>query len=427
MKNKPLIISLFSAASVLFSVTNRGDEVTDWNQVMVKAFASATPPVTPFAGPRLGAIIEGAVFDAVNGIDRRYTPFHVPPNAPPGASKRAAAIQAAYATLSTLFPVQKPTFDAQLTTSLNALHGGKNSIANGRAWGQSVADQILAWRATDGASDTLPPFNGGNSVGKWRPTPLANASMVGMQYVNMAPFVMTSPDQFLPPGPPALNSLQYVQDYVETKLMGRSDSAERTADETLYAKFWNSSTVAYFWNTVGQRLSQQKHFGLSKNARFFAHLNVGMADALIGCWNAKVHYIFWRPITAITLGDTDANDDTVAQSTWAPLLVTPPHPDYPSGHSTVSGGATTVLAGYFGVNTSFWIDSDLMPGVIRTFNTLDEARDEIASARIFAGIHFRSACEDGFAQGTSVGNYVLQNSLQPCNGYSGNDDDSNDD
>jgi membrane-associated phospholipid phosphatase len=217
--------------------------------------------------------------------------------------------------------------------------------------------------------------------------------------------------------------LQYVFDFVETKLMGRSDSAERTADETLFSQFWNSSTVAYFWNTVGERLSQQHHFSLEKNARFFAYLNIAMADSAIACWDAKYHYSFWRPITAIRLADTDGNDDTVVSPLWLPLLTTPMHPDYPSGHSTVSGGATTVLASYFGANTSFWVDSDLMPGVVRNFNSFDEARDEIANARIFAGIHFRTACVDGFATGTSAGNYVLQNALQPVHGGGHDHDD----
>jgi len=423
MKLKPLIVSLLGAGSVAFSMTSRADEVTDWNAIMVKSFATAN--VSPLAGTRLAAIVEGAVFDAVNCIDRRYTPVHVPPNASPGASKRAAAIQAAYGTLVALFPPQKPTLDLALANSLSALHGGKNAIANGRAWGQTVAEQILAWRATDGITPPPPSYIGSTTVGKWRPTTPGLLPGAAPQFATMLPWVINSPSQFRPGGPPDVGTLQYVQDYVEVKLMGRIDSAERTADETLYSKFWNSSTVAYFWNTVAERFSQEHHYNLSKNARMFAHLNVAMADAAIACWDAKYHYSFWRPITAITLGDTDGNDDTVAQTSWLPLLDTPAHPDYPSGHSTVSGGATTVLASYFG-NSPFWIDSDLMPGVLRNFASIDQARDEIANARIFAGIHFRTACLDGFATGASAGNYVLQHSLQPCNGSSASGDDNDD-
>ena len=421
MKRRTLLAVVCGFVSLASSPALRADEVIYWNQVMVKSFA--TGAVSPLAGTRLGAIVQGAVFDAVNGVERRYTPVHVPPDAPPGASKRAAAIQAAYTSLVTLFPAQKPTLDAHLATSLAALNGSEKSISKGRAWGQSVAEQILAWRATDGITPTPPAYNGGTGVGQWRPTPPGNLSGAGVQFATMLPWVLNSPSQFRPSGPPALGSLQYVFDYAEVKLMGRIDSTERTEDETIAANFWNSSTVAYFWNTVAQRLAQERGFKLSQNARLLAHLNIAMADGGIACWDAKYHYSFWRPITAITLGDTDGNNDTVGQASWTPLLVTPNHPDYPSGHSTVSGSATTVLASYFGVNTEFWVDSDNMPNVIRTFDNISQARDEIANARIFAGIHFRTACVDGFEQGTSVGIHVLQQALRPSHGGRGDDGD----
>ena len=390
------------------------DEVLDWNQVMLKTFA--TGGVTPLASTRLGAIVQGSVFDAINGIERRHTPVRVSPDAQPGSSERAAVVQAAYTALATLFPPQKTTLDAQLAASLANINGSAKSISNGRAWGKHVAEEILAWRATDGITPVPPAYQGGNGVGQWRPTPPQNLPGAGVQFATMVPWVLNSPSQFRPSGPPALGSLQYVFDYVEVKLMGRIDSTERTADETLAANFWNSTTVAYFWNSVAQRLSQERRYTLSENARLLAHLNIAMADAGISCWDAKYHYSLWRPITAINLGDTDGNDDTVGQASWTPMLVTPNHPDYPSGHSTVSGGATTVLAGYFGANTAFWVDSDTLPNVVRTFDNINQARDEIANARIFAGIHFRTACADGFEQGTSVATYIMQNALQPRNG-----------
>lgn len=424
MNRRTLLAVVCGFATVVAPLSVRADEVLDWNEIMVKTFAVGG--ASPLAGTRLGAIVQGAVFDAVNGIERRYTPVHVPPDAPHGASKRAAAIQAAYTTLVALFPAQKPTLDGHLAASLAALNGSAKSIAKGQAWGQTVAEQILAWRATDGITPVPPPYTGGMGVGQWRPTPPANLAGAGVQFATMVPWVMNSPSQFRPGGPPALGSLQYVFDYVEVKLMGRIDSTERTADETLAANFWNSTTVAYFWNTVGQRLSRERHFKLSKNARFFAHLNIAMADGGIACWDAKYHYSFWRPITAVNLGDTDGNDDTVGQASWTPLLVTPNHPDYPSGHSSVSGGATTVLAGYFGADVSFWVDSDNLPNVIRYFDNIEQARDEIANARIFAGIHFRTACLDGFEQGENVGNYVLRRSLQRCNGRDDDEDDDED-
>src|SRR5262249_23093846 len=148
----------------------------------------------------------------------------------------------------------------------------------------------------------------------------------------------------------------------------------RSADQSLGAVFWASANGAYFWNSLAQRLSAQKHLTLSENARLFASLNLAMADARIACWDAKYTYLFWRPITAITLADTDGNPDTIADPDWTPMLGgTPPHPDYPSGHSTESGAACAVLADYFGEETHFFVDSDWMPGVTRTFNSFSAA------------------------------------------------------
>ncbi len=419
--NPKLAACLTLAGLLVLPPLARADEVTDWNAIMLKSLS--TGGATPLTGTRFAAIVQSSVFDALNGIERRYTSVHVAPNAPGGASKEAAVAQAAYAALVGLFPAQQPALAVRLAASLDAIHGSRNSIDKGVAWGQSVANQILAWRATDGITPPPPPYTGGLNPGQWRPTPPLLLPSAAPQFATMIPWVLNAPSQFRPSGPPALTSLQYVQDVVETKLMGRIDSTERTAEETLYSRFWASSTVAYFWNTVGERLSQRKHLSMSENARFFAYLNIGMADAAIACWDAKYHYSFWRPITAITLASTDGNDDTVQSVSWLPLLDTPNHPDYLSGHSTVSGGAIEVLSRYFGPDTDFWIDSDGMPGVIRTFSNFDQARDEIANARIFSGIHFRSACEDGFATGAAVGDYLLQHGLTPLHGHNDHDDD----
>lgn len=147
-----------------------------------------------------------------------------------------------------------------------------------------------------------------------------------------------------------------------------------------------------------------------------ALVNIAMADAAIACWEAKYHYVFWRPVTAIPLADTDGNPDTAADPTWVPLLTTPNHPEYPSGHSTVSGAAATVLAGIFGDTTSFSLESDVMLGVVRSFTSFSAALDEVRDARVFAGIHYRTACVDGQATGAAVANYILANSLQPIHG-----------
>jgi hypothetical protein len=393
------------------------DEVTDWNRIMFEA-AHVAPATSPLVMTRVGAIVQASVFDAVNGIERRYAPVHVDPAAPPGASRRAAAVQAAYAALARLYPAQKSALDEKLAASLAAISSGpavenSESIARGIDWGQAVADSIWAWRSTDGFTPPPPPFLGGTNVGEWRPTPPGFLPGAGPQFAYMTPWAIDSPSQFRPVGPPALTSAQYTADFDETKSMGSLSSSTRTADQTLASRFWNASTAVYYWDTIALTLSAEHHATLSENARLLALVNVAMADAAIACWEAKYHYVFWRPVTAIPLADTDGNPDTLADPSWAPLLTTPNFPEYPSGHSTVSGAAATVLASFFGDATSFSVDSDVMSGVIRSFASFSAALNEVRDARVFAGIHYRTACADGQATGTAVAGYILANSLQP--------------
>jgi membrane-associated phospholipid phosphatase len=215
-------------------------------------------------------------------------------------------------------------------------------------------------------------------------------------------------------------------DFNETKMMGSISSATRTPDQTIYAWFWNASTVSYLWNHLadvlieqgdrdegddsGQRRGQG-HNSLLENARLLALLDLAMADAGIACWEAKYHYVFWRPVTAIPLADTDGNPATSPDPLWIPLFATPNFPEYPSGHSTVSAAAAVVLANFFGEKSRFTVDNDLMIGVSRSFSSFSQALDEVKNARVFAGIHFRSACDDGQATGTQVGNWVLDHAL----------------
>src|ERR1043166_7876366 len=182
-------------------------------------------------------------------------------------------------------------------------------------------------------------------------------------------------------------------------------SATRTADQTLACRFWNASTASYFWNLFAVQLSAEHDLSLSQNAHLLAQLNIAMADAAIACWDAKYTYTFWRPVTAIPSLDDDGNAATDPDTSWLPLLITPNHPEYPSGHSTVSGAAGAVVAAHFGNQTSFTVDSDVMLGVTRSFTSFTAALEEVKEARIFAGIHYRSACNDGQATGANVANY----------------------
>ncbi len=402
----------------------RATEIADWNVIMFQAAHAAG--TSPIVTTRVAAIVQGAVFDAVNGIERRYTPVHVTRAAPSGASKRAAAVMAAYSTLVSLYSAQKSMLDQKLAASLAAIANENErehsmAIARGIKWGQTVAAEILDWRSTDGFTPAPPPFLGGTGPGEWRPTPPAFAPGAVPQFAYMTPWVIRSPSQFRPAGPPALGSARYANDFNEVKLMGSATSATRTPEQTLYTQFWNSASANYLWNHVALTLAAQFQLPFSEQARMLAWLNLAMADAGIGCWDAKYHYAFWRPITAIPLADSDGNPATTADLTWAPLLVTPAFPEYPSAHSTVSSAGATVLAHVFGETASFAMTSDApsMSGVARLFGNFSEALAEVANARIFGGIHFRTATEDGKAQGAAIGTYVVRHALQLAHGRAG--------
>jgi membrane-associated phospholipid phosphatase len=431
MQSRIHTLLLFALTFVFagISTTARADEVTDWNQILFHAALVAQ--TTPLITTRNAAIVQASVFDAVNGIERRFTPIHVKPDAPHGASARSAAVQAAYVSLVNLYPTQKSTFDAARATSLAAiLHKGgddkkgdgdeqqkrKQAVDRGVAWGQEVADAIWTWRSTDGFTPPPPPFTGGTNIGEWRPTPPAFAPGAGPQFAYMTPWVIVTPSQFRPEGPPALTSARYAMVFNETKDFGSLSSTLRTADQTLFSKFWNASTTVYSWNRIALYLGAERHMTLLQNALVLGALDVAMADAAIACWEAKYHYVFWRPVTAIPLADSDGNPATISDPNWTPLLITPAHPEYPSGHSTTSAAGATVLAHYFGKNSSFTVDSDVMLGVVRSFPNFAAALAEINNARVFGGIHFRTAVEDGQATGTAVAKFVLKNAFQRVNG-----------
>ena len=423
MNRSTVLATVIVAWATLNPGVARADEVTDWTEQMFRAHMIAAS--SPLNTTRSAAIVQTAIFDAVNGIEKQYAHIRVAPAAPAGASKNAAVMQAAYATLVSLFPTQKAAFDARRAVSMTEIgsHESAASIQSGVTWGQTVADAIIAWRNTDGFTPAPPPFTGGLAPGQWRPTPPANAPGAGPQFAYMTPWAIQSPSQFRPAGPPALDSPRYAIDFNETKSMGSATSALRTPDQTIASWFWASRTASYLWNAValdlidhdsrdwdddaGGRWHSRHDDSLVSNARLLALLQVAIADAAIGCWDAKYTYVFWRPITAIQLADTDGNPATTPDASWAPLFATPAHPEYPSGHSCVSGAATAVLADRFGERTRFSVQSDTMLGVTRSFHSFSSALEEVKDARIFAGIHFRKATEDGTVLGSSVAGYVL--------------------
>ena len=412
--------------------TSAADEVTDWNETLFRAALIAGSP--PLAMTRFTAIVQASVYDAVNGIERRYTPVFVKPAGAAGASLRAAAMQAAYVALSKIYPTQQLMLDARRAASFADISARENgaAVAAGIAWGENVANQIWAWRLTDGIALPPSPWLGDAGLGHWHPTPTAplpGTSTPGAgypQFVGMTPWAIASPSQFRAPAPPALTSARYARDFNEVKMMGSQTSATRSADQTIVALVWASGTSSYLWNHAAIELldghggddneagehSRAGRRGLLEHARILGAMNVAMADAAIGCWDAKYTYNLWRPILGIRDLRDDGNAATSGDATWTPLLSTPAHPSYTSGHSCVSAAAAGILAHEFGEHARFTIESDQMPGIVRSFSTFNAALDEVKDARVFAGIHWRFDCDAGQAIGAAVASYILDNSFQ---------------
>jgi hypothetical protein len=318
------------------------------------------------------------------------------------------------------FPAQADTLNGHRNASLAALDEDGDgvlgqSVQRGVVWGQHVADEIWAWRSVDGFNPPPPAVNGSMETGVWRPTPPAFASGAVPQLAYTLPFIIDSVDNFLPPGPNALGSLDYAIDYDEVKAMGRVDSAFRTDDETLLSVFWAGNTPG-FWNRAAVEMAERYDLSLLEKARVLAAMNTAVSDSVFSCRNAKYLFLTWRPITAIPLGDTDGNDATLADGTWSSLLTTPNHPEYPSGHSSQSGAAAGVLGAFFGDANDFALTSETAPGVNRYYSSFAAAAEEAGDSRIFGGIHYRKACTDGKALGEQIAEYVLQNAFRRVHG-----------
>jgi hypothetical protein len=413
--------------SVALPAVGAADEVLDWNAVVRRAIVvSATPGALQ---QRLAAIVHVSMFDALNGIERRFTPIHVDAEAPRGASRRAAVVYAAYTALVGVFPAQSAAFANDLEASLatiaaDAAIENSVSIDLGREWGEQVANEILVWRATDGLNPPAPPYLGSLTVGKWRPTPRPGANpgdpeLPGLPglvptMATTTPFVIPHPWSFRPLGPPALTSESYADSVNEVKLVGEAASAARTPDQTQSARFW-AATALTFWNRAADSAAQERHLTLSENARLFAVLNVAVADAIIAAWDSKYSFELWRPITAIRLADTDGNPATTEQLDWKPLITTPNYPEYYSGHQSVSGTSQAILTAFFGPLTVEGF-SEGLPGVVRSWPTFTAAADEALLARIWSGIHFRFAMHDTRVVAEQIASYVLEHAAQPLHG-----------
>ena len=401
--------SLFSwpaLAALLLASFGRADVVTDWNNAALEAIrVNNTPP--PIASRTL-AILHASIYDAVNGIARTHEPYLVQSAVSGSASREAAASAAAHTALVNLLPASKSSFDTLHESIIAQVPTGPQKSA-GLSWGESVAMQILVARANDGSNATV-AVPDGSGPGVWIPTPPAYAPYLLPQWGFVAPFAMSSSSQFRPPGPPSLDSVQYAEDYNEVKALGSAVGSMRTDEQTLIASFWadgaGTETPPGHWNSIAQNIAGPRGKSLEQNARLFALLNIAMADAAICAWDAKYTFHFWHPVTAINYAEPELD--------WMSFIVTPPFPDYVSGHSTFSGAAATVLELFYGTDDlPFAVGSDSFPGVYRSFATPLDAATEAALSRIYGGIHFRSASAAGFDAGISIGEWTANHYLRP--------------
>jgi hypothetical protein len=386
-----------------------GDLVLQWNDIMREAIRATATPAT--SGVRIMAITHAAMYDSVNALARTHEPYLVDTIAHPQASREAAVTAAAHRALTTLYPApaQVAAFNAKLIESLAAIPDGK-SEDDGVALGHYVADQILAERQNDGSGVVLPPYLGGTAPGEWRPTPTAFASGRDQHWGAVTPFAISSPDDYGTAGPPELDSPEYAAAFNEVLELGSTTSATRTPDQTAKALFWNNgagtATPTGHVNLMARLVAEQQGNTLEENARLFATLNIAVTDALISCFDIKYEESFWRPVTAIR--------ETPGYSTWTPLIPTPAHPAYISGHSSVSGAAAAVLADFFGTDAiAFTLPCQNPAFPARSFTSFSHAANESAESRLYGGIHWTFDNNDGLSVGNAVGEYVVANFLRP--------------
>ncbi len=291
----------------------------------------------------------------------------------------------------------------------------------GLAFGESVGARIFQLRQDDGATLARFPYlpAGAGQPGIWTPLSAAlTAQALVPGWGNVTPWVLRSAAQFRPEAPPALGSEAYARDYNEVKEVGAVASSVRTTEQSNIALFWRASPTA-LWNPVLRTAIQSRNLNLSETARVMALFYLAGADASVACWEAKYFYNFWRPQPAIARGDEDGNDGTVADPAWRPFIPTPPHPDYVSGHTANSGAMAFVLAGIFGDSPGFVVEmtSSQNVGFLRQWQTFSEGVQEVIDARVYSGIHFRTADEVGARLGRQVAQFVLTHALRPTRGH----------
>jgi hypothetical protein len=404
------LVLVLAAVGVLGApAVARADAVTDWNKAAATAAITIANRPGPPAMIRL-AMVHGAIYDAVNSIDRGHAPYLVLAPAQPWDSEDAAAATAAYRVLVNILPAQASSFEALYAASLAGVPDGP-AKDGGIAAGEAAAAAMLAARVNDGLFGPF-QFTAGTTPGAWRPTPPAFAFDPGASVGFVKPFLIESPSQFRSDGPNALTSDAYATDFAEVKELGSRTSATRTAEQTDIAFFW-AEPSAVFWSGVLPSISAARQLTLAENARYFAMLYTAGADGGISCWNDKATWSSWRPITAIRMADSDANPATVADPSWEPLLVTPPFPEHPSGHACMTSAIVHTLQTYFGTDKIAFSRTSSTSHTTRSFDRFSDALKELIDARVYSGIHFRTADIQGAVIGRKVAHWLEKYYFHP--------------
>jgi len=398
------------------------DAATAWHNIAVQALATANP-ARPAPIPFLDlAIVQVAVHDAVQAIDRRYTPYHVTFPGGASGSPEAAAAKAAHDVLVAILPSQAGSLDTHYHNYLTG-HGLAEDDP-GVNIGASAAAGILTLRANDGRlpNPLPPPFTGGTAPGQWRPTPSllpgsppSLAPMSSSWLATVPPFTLKSADQFRADAPPPLSSEQYAKEYYEVKALGALNNSTRTPEQTQLARFFGGNLFILYNQTL-RDVAAWNTDNIGDNARLLALGTLAIADAFITSWDSKRQYPFWRPITAIREGENDGNPQTQGDPNWQPFLNTPNYPEPSSGANSMVGALTRMLELYFGTDRMSFTVVSTNPQVTpsrRTYSRFSDLSWDTVDVRIYQGIHFRTADEVGRKQGRQVAEWVFGHALQP--------------
>ena len=417
-KGIQLGLALAVLAAVFVTNAKADDPIAAWNEIAEKAVKTAGHPL-PVTSVEF-AIVHLAIYDAVESIDHRYEPYHaLVPNAT--GSLSAAAAKAGHDALVGLFPGQSGILDTAYANFLAA--NGLEPLDPGVVVGAQAAAAILALRSNDGRFPANPvPFLGSAAIGQWRPTPSllpgtppSLAPGLTPWLASVTPFTMKNNSQFRVDPPPDLASEEWASEYEEVKTVGSLTSTTRTPEQTDIGYFWADSGPL-LWQNALRYISRNYLSDIGDSARMYALADAALADAQIACWESKYFYNFWRPITAIRLGDQDDNPATEVDSEWEPLINTPNFPEYPSGHATVSGAVSHALRLFFGTDELNFQMTTTNPNAVqktRSFTRFSQAEDGVVNARVYVGIHYRGTDRVSRTQGLRVANWIFKNYFRP--------------